>query len=116
MTTLLDLPRARVNRERIAKAVVADMRRQLVGRIVKDHHPGVDAESAADILDDTLEFLLRCADEPGQVHTPSRSADIGWHVFLLFTRPYAAFCERHAGRFIHHSPTDRAQKVESAEP
>jgi hypothetical protein len=27
-----------------------------------------------------------------------------WHVFLTFTRDYAAFCQAVAGRFIHHRP------------
>jgi len=27
-----------------------------------------------------------------------------WHVFILVTRDYAAFCEQMFGRFIHHDP------------
>ncbi|WP_223884458.1 glycine-rich domain-containing protein [Micromonospora craniellae] len=30
--------------------------------------------------------------------------DIGWHTFILHTREYAEFCQRLAGRFIHHQP------------
>jgi hypothetical protein len=32
--------------------------------------------------------------------------DLGWHAFILYTAEYAAFCDRVAGRFIHHSPDD----------
>ncbi|BFU44969.1 hypothetical protein KRMM14A1004_32060 [Krasilnikovia sp. MM14-A1004] len=37
---------------------------------------------------------------------PSDLVDIGWHTFILYTREYAEFCERVAGRFIHHVPDD----------
>ncbi|GAA0970218.1 hypothetical protein GCM10009555_018760 [Acrocarpospora macrocephala] len=32
---------------------------------------------------------------------------VGWHVFILHTREYAAFCEGLAGRFLHHAPRDQ---------
>lgn len=32
--------------------------------------------------------------------------DPGWHALLLHTQEYTSFCERVAGRFIHHVPTD----------
>lgn len=35
--------------------------------------------------------------------------DIGWHTFLLHTRDYAEFCDRIAGRFIHHEPEDGSE-------
>ncbi|MEV0734342.1 hypothetical protein [Polymorphospora sp. NPDC050346] len=38
--------------------------------------------------------------------SPSTLVDIGWHTFLLYTREYAAFCDRIAGGFIHHEPED----------
>jgi hypothetical protein len=28
-----------------------------------------------------------------------------WHTFILFTREYASFCQKVAGRFIHHTPS-----------
>jgi hypothetical protein len=28
-----------------------------------------------------------------------------WHTFVLFTKDYAAFCERYFGHFVHHVPT-----------
>jgi hypothetical protein len=38
---------------------------------------------------------------------PSELVDIGWHTFILHTREYAVFCERVAGEFLHHVPTDQ---------
>ena len=50
-----------------------------------------------------------------------RSRPTGWHqigdsgrprrgAFLLFTADYAEFCDRVAGRFIHHLPTDPGER------
>jgi hypothetical protein len=30
--------------------------------------------------------------------------DAMWHVFLLFTREYQAFCHKYFGEFFHHTP------------
>ncbi|MBO0880719.1 MAG: hypothetical protein J2P17_10325, partial [Mycobacterium sp.] len=35
--------------------------------------------------------------------------DIGWHTFILYTKDYASFCNRVAGRFIHHEPNDNPE-------
>lgn len=39
-----------------------------------------------------------------------------WHTFILFTKPYADFCEKYFGHFIHHFPTteiEREQRLEN---
>lgn len=33
-----------------------------------------------------------------------REIDQMWHVFLLYTRDYAAFCQKYFGQFLHHQP------------
>ena len=38
--------------------------------------------------------------------TPSPKVDLVWHEFILFTRTYAQFCQKHFQRFIHHQPDD----------
>jgi hypothetical protein len=56
------------------------------------------------------QFLVVCAmtDEP---RSPTTDVDEMWHVAMLFSRPYAEFCERVLGRFIHHEPlTDVAER------
>ncbi|MET8270729.1 hypothetical protein [Streptomyces sp. NPDC005096] len=77
---------------------------RLVNRIVKDE--GVDQPLAERIMTDALAFLAACAANPGAALGPSEQVDLGWHAFVLYTEPYAEFCERIAGRFIHHSPAD----------
>jgi hypothetical protein len=77
---------------------------RLVSRIIKDED--VERALAERIMNEALGFLELCANEPDGKHSPSATVDIGWHTFILYTREYAAFCQRDAGRFIHHEPTD----------
>lgn len=35
---------------------------------------------------------------------PTAPVDLGWHAFMLRSKPYAEFCAAHAGRFLHHEP------------
>lgn len=77
---------------------------RLVARIVTDEqiaHP-----LAERIMAQALAFVKTCGDHPELTLSPSQLVDIGWHTFILRTREYAAFCQRVAGRFIHHAPTD----------
>jgi hypothetical protein len=77
---------------------------RLTDRIAIDHpeHAG----RADQIMEQAIAFLAACAARPGLGLAPSEAVDIGWHTFILYTREYAAFCERVAGRFIHHAPND----------
>ncbi|GLZ34707.1 hypothetical protein Lesp02_68940 [Lentzea sp. NBRC 105346] len=77
---------------------------RLTDRISADH--GFEPALAARVMDQALVFLKACADRPGAPLSPSWLVDVGWHTFLLYTRDYAEFCDRVAGRFIHHVPTD----------
>lgn len=36
---------------------------------------------------------------------PVEMVDHIWHVFVLDTREYEAFCQKYAGRYLHHDPT-----------
>jgi hypothetical protein len=78
---------------------------RLVNRIHKDNDT-IGLPMAEHILDQAIGFLKLCAAEPAGRYSPSPLIDIGWHTFLLYTREYARFCERVAGRFIHHEPSD----------
>ncbi|MGH3943678.1 MAG: glycine-rich domain-containing protein [Pseudonocardiaceae bacterium] len=74
----------------------------LVDRIVKDWH--MKRDLAERIMDQTLGFLRLLAEDPDQTYSPSAQVDIGWHVFILHTRAYTAFCDELAGRYLHHTP------------
>lgn len=33
-----------------------------------------------------------------------RDIDQMWHIFLLYTRDYMEFCQKHFGEYLHHQP------------
>ncbi|HEX5200919.1 MAG TPA: hypothetical protein VFW27_13390 [Actinoplanes sp.] len=63
------------------------------------------AGMARRIVDQALAFLAACAVTTKPIG-PSELVDIGWHTFILHTIDYAEFCDRIAGRFIHHVPDE----------
>ncbi|MFK3735675.1 glycine-rich domain-containing protein [Streptomyces sp. NPDC088090] len=89
--------------------VTPDLFGRLVNRIVKDEK--IEPALAERIMSDTLGFLDACGNNPGAPLAPSELVDIGWHTFIVYTEPYADFCQRTAGRFIHHSPADEPGKT-----
>jgi len=78
---------------------------RLSARIVIDHD--IDRSAAERIMDQALAFLGTCAVSTAPL-SPSATVDVGWHTFILYTRDYREFCDRVAGRFIEHVPTDDA--------
>jgi hypothetical protein len=78
---------------------------RLINYIVRDS--GVDLTLAGRILDQAVAFLVLVASSgEGAAYSPSPLVDVGWHAFILHTREYNEFCERVAGRFIHHVPME----------
>jgi len=76
---------------------------RLSARIATDH--GMDRSAAERIMDQALAFLGMCAVSTAPL-SPSATVGIGWHTFILCTKDYREFCDRVAGRFIDHVPTD----------
>jgi hypothetical protein len=75
---------------------------KLVTRVMEDEK--VSEEDAKRVVAQTLVFLKACAVNPGRNLSPTKAIDPGWHAFILHTEDYAEFCERVAGRFVHHRP------------
>lgn len=82
--------------------VTGELFGRLVRRVAEDNY--LCEELADRVVDQALVFLATHA-QHGDLR-PSAMVDLGWHVFLLHTREYAAFCDRMAGRFLHHEPDD----------
>jgi hypothetical protein len=82
----------------------------VVRRFMSVH--GVPRERAEALFVEMLKWLwlkrrAREARPPGLVlaiYPEIRAIDEMWHVFLLFTRDYAALCDAHLGGFVHHDP------------
>ncbi|MFC9971659.1 glycine-rich domain-containing protein [Spirillospora sp. NPDC127200] len=86
---------------------------RLVDRICEEHN--VPERFAERVMVQALGFLQACALNPGAGLAPSETVDIGWHAFILHTREYAEFCQRVAGRFVHHAPNENGAAVQEAE-
>lgn len=82
---------------------------RLVNRIAKEQD--MPREFAARIADQALAFLRTCGERRAAEFSPSELVDIGWHTFTLYTQEYAEFCQRVAGRFIHHLPNDDGESL-----
>lgn len=84
---------------------------RLVERIMCDER--MEEDLAERVMDQALAFLATSAASDEQL-APSPTVDIGWHTFLLYTREYSEFCDRVAGRFLHHVPADAEAPALSA--
>ncbi|MBQ1027481.1 hypothetical protein [Micromonospora sp. C95] len=101
-----------IDRVGTGRALVSDeLFAQLFARIAHDY-PELAPDLPASILDQALAFLGTCATTTGLLG-PSDLVDIGWHTFILHTREYADFCQRVAGRFIHHQPEPTSEEPPS---
>ncbi|MFI7230785.1 glycine-rich domain-containing protein [Nonomuraea angiospora] len=89
------------------KLIDHDLFDQLTTRIARAHN--LTHEHAGRIMKQTLAFLYACAHSPGTTLTPSPEVDLGWHAFILDTHAYSDFCQRIAGRFLHHNPEEPAE-------
>lgn len=101
-----------ISTNRTGRSLVSpELFRRLTDRIVESER--LERDLAERIMDQALAFLLACAVNVGAPLAPSELVDIGWHTFLLDTQEYAAFCDRVAGRFVHHVPNDNHRTGES---
>lgn len=64
---------------------------------------GLSETDARSAFADMLRFLFLCGTREDRF-APSERIDLAWHHFILFTRDYAAFCQRYFGHFLHHQP------------
>ncbi|MBI4090204.1 MAG: hypothetical protein HY421_02260 [Candidatus Kerfeldbacteria bacterium] len=76
----------------------------VAARISREQHVG--QEQAEQMLDSTCHFMALAAAFPGHAFVPTKPIDAAWHEFILFTRPYHAYCRLLNRRYIHHVPVD----------
>jgi hypothetical protein len=96
--------------------------------VLRFRHPGVvrrysadhqaTPEEAAELFREMLKWLYLCRRASGgpegltvAVHPEIEKIDWMWHTFLLFTRDYAAFCDRYLGTFLHHLPDESGDEA-----
>jgi hypothetical protein len=72
---------------------------------------GVDAASARRHWRELVRFLMMVGHAGKRGYGMYGPIDKLWHHFVLHTELYQAFCDRHAGRFLHHYPTGSGRAV-----
>lgn len=65
----------------------------------------INIDDAKHCITEILRFLYIVVNFPG-VQTPSIRIDDIWHELIIFTKDYAWLCQKLAGRFIDHVPSD----------
>ena len=90
-----------------AQRVLAYENENLLERIMDKE--GLSEEAARILMRDMLQFLMIAGAFRGQPLAPTPTIDAAWHHFILFTHDYAAFCQDHFGRFIHHVPNTKSR-------
>lgn len=75
---------------------------RLVRLIMRDH--GLERDLAERTAGQTVAYLVTSAENPEITMGPTPAVDKGVHTFVLDSPNYFAFCDQHAGRYIHHVP------------
>jgi len=70
----------------------------------------IEEGEAEDIFQETKKFLSIGRMEGVFINEDLLIIDEMWHNFILFTRDYEEFCTRCFGVFLHHTPTNKAEK------
>ncbi|MYY06448.1 MULTISPECIES: hypothetical protein [unclassified Streptomyces] len=70
--------------------------------IMRDH--AMERELAERTFGQAVAYLVTSAERPETRMGPSPAVDLGVHSFVLDSMNYMAFCDQHAGRYIHHVP------------
>lgn len=66
------------------------------------HDKQRDMEFAAQVADQAIAFVYVAATSTVPM-VPSDDVDEGLHAFILHTPDHHEFCQKHAGRFLHHN-------------
>lgn len=67
---------------------------------------------AEDIFRETQKFLYICQEKGVFIPDDLLMIDEMWHNFILFTKEYDFFCKRFFGRYFHHLPASKKEKME----
>ncbi|WP_405743842.1 hypothetical protein OG422_19075 [Streptomyces sp. NBC_01525] len=70
--------------------------------IMRDH--AMERDLAERVFGQAVAYLVTSTERPEVRMGPSQAVDLGVHSFVLDSTNYTAFCDRHAGRYIHHVP------------
>jgi hypothetical protein len=86
---------------RTGRALVDEELFDSITRMVM-HEKGRDREFAEEVADQAIAFVFVAATSTVPM-VPSDDVDEGLHAFILHTPDHHAFCQKYAGRFLHHN-------------
>jgi hypothetical protein len=93
----------------VEKAINFDMS-DVLERYAKDYQ--LPMTLVAEHEREIKRFLALCSAQPGRYGMKGPMDEL-WHVFIIFTEKYAAFCEALGGPFIHHTPALQSRNPEA---
>lgn len=74
----------------------------LLAKYQHDHH--LTDNQRDELLTALHQWLVICAMEPDNDYAIFGEVDDLWHEFIVDTRRYMKYCDRIAGRYLHHIP------------
>lgn len=78
----------------------------------------VSYEDAKMIFRECLKWFWYCNQSETKGHRvidqPLLIVDKMWHTFIPYTLDYSRFCRKYFNRYMHHAPTTREEKEQSA--
>jgi hypothetical protein len=102
MTVMAERPAKAANAKDPRELVDPEVFDKLVGYVME--HESVTRPYAEGMIGQTLVFLKAVADNPRVRLAMDETVDPGWHAFILHSVEYTEFCDRLAGRYLHHVP------------
>jgi hypothetical protein len=76
---------------------------------------GYTEEMACKLREEFLRFASLTFITDGPI-SPSPSVDDFWHAFILHTKDYEEFCQKHFGHYLHHEPKDHRLPRDDRDP
>ncbi|MEU5596713.1 hypothetical protein [Streptomyces sp. NPDC020298] len=70
----------------------------------------LDPAFADRVMDQALAMIyVMGVTRSGDTMAPSEAVDPGWHTAILHTQWYEAFCTKHFGYLLHHTPNSKTR-------
>jgi hypothetical protein len=72
----------------------------------------ISGTEVEDLFRETRKFLFICQVKGVFIPDDLLILDEMWHNFILFTKEYHSFCNKHFGKYFHHLPASKKEKEE----
>ncbi len=97
------LNKPKINLDKIKFEITTYPMQDIIKRCQKDF--GYSEQDMIILEQELKRFLILATVDHSSIGMYSQHVDNLWHTFILFTKKYKQFCNKFAGKFIHHVPT-----------